>query len=104
MPELFPNEELCLRFIMRRRFNKSVIFTLFRNVIAGETPVPAERLARLFDQLVQNIKSSSDVEVVINQNEMALHIFQEYFIDKFSSKLKRVVDDHKSCSGNFDEF
>ena len=46
-------------------------------MIAGETPVPAERLARLFDQLVQNIKSSSDVEVVINMNEMALHIFQE---------------------------
>merc|ERR1719285_642741 len=59
---LFPNEELSLRFFMRRRFNKSVISSLFRGAIVPETNVPAERLARLLDQITLNIKQTGQFE------------------------------------------
>ena len=48
MAELFANEELALRFIMRRRFNKSIIFTLFRNAIAGESKGKCYEVLKLF--------------------------------------------------------
>ena len=59
---LFPNEELSLRFFMRRRFNKSVISSLFRGAIVPQTNVPAERLARLLDQITLNIKQTGQFE------------------------------------------
>ena len=62
IPPLFENEELALRFLLRRKFNKSVIFNLFRNVISTCKNVGIERLCRLFDQLM-NTKRAIDAEL-----------------------------------------
>ena len=63
---------------MRRRFNKSVISSLFRNAIQGQ--VSCERLARLLDQVTHNIKQTGQFEAVITQHEFAFHILQDWFI------------------------
>ena len=58
--------------------------SLFREAITGDKRVPCERLARMFDQVAQNIKASKDTDVVINQNEITLHIFSESVINEHS--------------------
>ena len=73
---LFPNEELSLRFFMRRRFNKSVISSLFRGAIVPETNVPAERLARLLDQITLNIKQTGQFEGI----EGILIFYQNFYL------------------------
>ena len=73
-PDLFENEELALRFLLRRKFNKSVIFNLFRKSIGNCDSVGIERLCRLFDQLAQKIKLKPKNS--ISQSELCLHVFQ----------------------------
>jgi len=95
---LFLNEELALRFSMRRRFNKSVIATLFRSaIVANESQhssaVPIERLARLLDQITLNIKQAPQFEAVITQHEFAFHILQPLVTDRLidQRRLAEVI-------------
>ena len=80
MPPLFENEELSLRFLLRRKFNKSVIFNLFRRAIATSDTVGIERLCRLFDQLTQKMKQGRSKS--ISQAELCLHVFQPLASEK----------------------
>ena len=83
---------------MRRRFNKSVIATLFRSaIVANESQhssaVPIERLARLLDQITLNIKQAPQFEAVITQHEFAFHILQPLVTDRLidQRRLAEVI-------------
>ena len=81
-PPLFENEELALRFLLRRKLNKSVIFNLFRDCLTDET-VGIERICRLFDQIAIQIKSGGLKN--ISGTELCLHVFQPLIHEKLIS-------------------
>jgi len=81
-PPLFENEELALRFLLRRKLNKSVIFNLFRDCLTDET-VGIERICRLFDQIAIQIKSGGLKN--ISETELCLHVFQPLIHEKLIS-------------------
>ena len=47
----------------------------------------------MFDQLSQNIMTSADFEVVVNQNELALHVFQPLLVERMTTaaELSKVL-------------